>query len=168
MISAEDAARFLHHACRGLPDRVNGKAPAPREPQDAFFAATIEHALACFGSRILYPARPAFRDADLRTLYDLTREDLEQQTSLPYSPTQWKSSISWPGIVTRGASKSCGSAGLDARPHLHRTQVGIRHPTTRIPARKRSLRRLHRGPHRHRCVAQTLSRTPGRARRRAT
>ncbi len=85
MISAtEDATRFLHHACRGLPDRVNGKVPAPRAPQDAFFAATLEHALACFGSRILYPARPAFRDADLHALYDLTREDLEQQTSLPY------------------------------------------------------------------------------------
>ena len=65
MSAAEDAARFLHHACRGLPDRVNGKIPEPRTPHDAFFAATIEHALACFGSRILYPARPAFRDADL-------------------------------------------------------------------------------------------------------
>jgi hypothetical protein len=83
--AAEDAARFLHHACRGLPDRVNGKIPAPRAPHDAFFAATLEHALACFGSRILYPARPAFRDADLQALYELTREDLEQQTSLPYS-----------------------------------------------------------------------------------
>jgi hypothetical protein len=85
MSAAEDAARFLHHACRGLPDRVNGKAPQPRTPHDAFFAATLEHALACFGSRILYPARPAFRDADLQARYELTREDLEQQTSLPYS-----------------------------------------------------------------------------------
>jgi len=82
MYATEDAARFLHHACRGLPDRVNGK--TPRAPQDAFFATTIEHALACFGSRILYPARPAFRDADLHALFELTREDLEQQTSLPY------------------------------------------------------------------------------------
>lgn len=86
MVSAsEDAARFLHHACRGLPDRVNGKIPAAREPHDAFFAATIEHALACFGSRILYPARPAFRDSDLQAHYELTREDLERQTALPYS-----------------------------------------------------------------------------------
>jgi hypothetical protein len=83
--ATEDAARFLHHACRGLPDRINGKIPEPRGPQDAFFAATLEHALACFGSRILYPARPAFRDADLHELYELTREDLEQQTFLPYS-----------------------------------------------------------------------------------
>jgi hypothetical protein len=86
MISAaEDAARFLHHACRGLPDRVSGKIPELRSPHDAFFAATLENALACFGSRILYPARPAFRDADLRALYELTREDIEQQTALPYS-----------------------------------------------------------------------------------
>jgi len=85
MSAAEDAARFLHHACRGLPDRINGKIPEPRTPHDAFFAATFEHALACFGSRILYPARPAFRDADLQARYELTREDLEQQTSLPYS-----------------------------------------------------------------------------------
>jgi hypothetical protein len=85
MSAAEDAARFLHHACRGLPDRVNGKIPHLRTPHDAFFAATLEHALACFGSRVLYPARPAFRDADLQARYELTREDLEQQTSLPYS-----------------------------------------------------------------------------------
>jgi len=86
MVSAtEDATRFLYHACRGVPDRVNGKVPEPRSPQDAFFAATIENALACFGSRILYPARPAFRDAELHQLYELTHQDLEAQTSLPYS-----------------------------------------------------------------------------------
>jgi len=83
--ATEDAARFLHHACRGVPDRVNGKAPAPRAPEDAFFAATLENALACFGSRILYPARPAFRDTELQQLFDLTREDLEEQSSLPYA-----------------------------------------------------------------------------------
>jgi Haem-binding uptake, Tiki superfamily, ChaN len=83
--ATEDAARFLHQACRGLPDRINGKTPQPRNPPDAFFAASLEHALACFGSRILHPARPAFRDRDLQELYELTREDLEQRASLPYS-----------------------------------------------------------------------------------
>jgi hypothetical protein len=83
--ATEDAARFLHHACRGLPDRVNGKVPESLRPQDTFFAATLGNALACFGSRILHPARPAFRDSDLQELYNLTREDLEQQTSLSYS-----------------------------------------------------------------------------------
>ncbi len=85
MSAAEDAARFLHQACRGLPDRVYGNTPEPQTPHDAFFTATLENALACFGSRILYPARPAFRDADLQALYELTREDLELQTALPYA-----------------------------------------------------------------------------------
>jgi uncharacterized iron-regulated protein len=85
MFSAEDATRFLHHACRGLPHRVNGKAPATLAPEDGFYATVFEHALAFFGSRVLYPARSAFRDADLAELSDLTREDLEQQISLPYA-----------------------------------------------------------------------------------
>jgi len=85
MFSAEDATRFLHHACRGLPNRINGKTPAPLAPEDAFYATVFGHALAFFGSRVLYPARPAFRDADLAELSDLTREDLEQQTSLAFS-----------------------------------------------------------------------------------
>jgi Haem-binding uptake, Tiki superfamily, ChaN len=85
MISAtEDAARFLHHACRGVPDRINGKMPDLRAPEDAFFTATLENALSCFGSRILYPSRPAFRDADLNQLFEFTREDLEQRTLLPF------------------------------------------------------------------------------------
>lgn len=82
--ATEDAARFLHHACRGLPERVNGKLAEPRMALDAFFTSVLEEAIACFGSRILYPARPAFRDPDLYELYELTREDLEHETSLPY------------------------------------------------------------------------------------
>ncbi|MGB9199146.1 MAG: ChaN family lipoprotein [Terriglobales bacterium] len=82
--ATESAARFLHHACRGLPDRVNGKHHALRGGQDAFFAAVLEHALACFGSRILHPSRAPFRDADLEELHELTCEDLERQASLKY------------------------------------------------------------------------------------
>ena len=52
---------------------------------DAFYMAVFEHALAFLGSRILYPARPALRDADMAELFDVTREDLEQQTSLPFA-----------------------------------------------------------------------------------
>jgi hypothetical protein len=73
MHAAEDAARFLHHACRGLPQRlnghsVNGHAADGNEsnenscaltPLDAFYTHVIEHAVAYFGSRVLYPARPA-------------------------------------------------------------------------------------------------------------
>jgi hypothetical protein len=98
--SAEDATRFLHQACRGLPNRRGSQsflqqssllgAPGTYDAQamnqdDAFYTAVLEHAVAFFGSRILYPARPAFRDNDLAALLDITREDLEQETSLPFA-----------------------------------------------------------------------------------
>jgi hypothetical protein len=84
MTASEDAARFLHHACRGLPNLVNGKLPRPLPTEDAFYVGVLENALGHFGSRILYPMRPAFRDADLYEFYELTHEDLEQETELPY------------------------------------------------------------------------------------
>jgi Haem-binding uptake, Tiki superfamily, ChaN len=98
--SAEDATRFLHQACRGLPNRCASKAFLQQSSMlsplgaydaqsvnqdDAFYTAVLEHAVAFFGSRILYPARPAFRDNDLAALLDITREDLEQETSLPFA-----------------------------------------------------------------------------------
>jgi hypothetical protein len=95
--SAEDATRFLHQACRGLPNLSNGKAlgqrtaphaaaaTQPLDKDDAFYVAVFEHALAFFGSRILYPARAALRDIDIANLFDVTREDLEHQTSLPFA-----------------------------------------------------------------------------------
>jgi heme-binding uptake protein ChaN (Tiki superfamily) len=94
--AAEDATRFLHQACRGLPNLPNGKpldrhAAAQSLPvvqslgnDDLFFISVLEHALAFFGSRVLYPARPALRDSDIAELFDVTREDLEQQTSLAF------------------------------------------------------------------------------------
>jgi hypothetical protein len=67
MHAAEDATRFLHHACRGLPQRLNGHEANANQtenasaalPTDAFYARVIEHAVAYFGSRVLYPSRPA-------------------------------------------------------------------------------------------------------------
>jgi hypothetical protein len=107
---AEDATRFLHQACRGLPNVSNGKGlaqhvvqhnvqhnaktalnAAPIAPSrdvdknDTFYISVLEHALAFFGSRILHPARPALRDADIAELFEVTREDLEHQTSLPFA-----------------------------------------------------------------------------------
>ena len=61
MYAAEEAARFLHHACRGLPARAELN-PRPREPRTISTPA-IEYALGYFGSRVLYPARPASDDA---------------------------------------------------------------------------------------------------------
>ena len=56
MYAAEEAARFLHHACRGLPYRGNVWDAGEHEQ-------AVEHALAYFGSRVLYPARTEGADA---------------------------------------------------------------------------------------------------------
>jgi hypothetical protein len=79
MEATEEAARFLHHACRGLPRRVNGHVPAPLEGPDLFYAKAIEHAVGYFGSRVLCPSRPPARESELYELYDETREDVEQR-----------------------------------------------------------------------------------------
>jgi len=68
--AAEDAARFLHQACQGLPQRRNGHSEESGANQDRdlkvtlddFYARVIEHAVAYFGSRVLYPSRPAPED----------------------------------------------------------------------------------------------------------
>jgi len=67
MHAAEDATRFLHQACQGLPQRLNGHAEEcavsgnsrNMTPIDECYARLIEHAVAYFGSRVLHPARPA-------------------------------------------------------------------------------------------------------------
>jgi len=65
MHAAEDATRFLHQACQGLPQRLDGHSgtePVVADEQrvlDCFYARVIEHAIAYFGSRVLYPSRPA-------------------------------------------------------------------------------------------------------------
>jgi hypothetical protein len=68
MHAAEDATRFLHQACQGLPQRLNGRfanenaggETAGRNASvDRFYARVMEHAVAYFGSRVLYPSRPA-------------------------------------------------------------------------------------------------------------
>ena len=71
--ATEDATRFLHQACRGLPDLLQRQARSLRRGgQPALTETTrftkpcFEHALAFFGSRILHPARPALRDARRR------------------------------------------------------------------------------------------------------
>src|SRR6266436_3690297 len=46
--SAEDATRFLHQACRGLPNLCNTPVAQPLAIDDAFYMAVFEHALAFF------------------------------------------------------------------------------------------------------------------------
>jgi len=58
MYTAEEAARFLHHACRGLPLLRNRKLPrASLGRKDRFYIRIAEDTLAWFGSRVLYPMR---------------------------------------------------------------------------------------------------------------
>ena len=65
MHTAEDATRFLHQACQGLPHRQNGQAATEtadadeHRAADRFYIRAVEHAIAYFGSRILHPSRPA-------------------------------------------------------------------------------------------------------------
>jgi hypothetical protein len=70
MHAAEDATRFLHQACQGLPRRLNGthangNEDSPLAP-DAFYARVIENAVAYFGSRVLCPSRPAHPEVSLQ------------------------------------------------------------------------------------------------------
>lgn len=74
MHAAEDAARFLHHACQGLPQSHSDESSTAHDDLslnhgdrlralDRFYARVMEHAIAYFGSRVLYPSRPAPADA---------------------------------------------------------------------------------------------------------
>jgi Haem-binding uptake, Tiki superfamily, ChaN len=62
---AEEAARFVHHACLypAAWDEAAGVAAEER-----FYASVVEHALGYFGSRVLCPSRPAARGFNLGEL----------------------------------------------------------------------------------------------------
>ena len=78
MYAAEEAARFLHHACRGLPSREG--TGETRGNTTHFYAQTMEFALGYFGSRVLYPARPEAEDAGSRELPEEAPESLRKRT----------------------------------------------------------------------------------------
>ena len=95
---SEDATRFLHHACRGLPDRLNGSflnRSGTRDGSktvcgtDIFYTRVVEHAVAYFGSRVLYPARPVPQSGDLPVL---SRTSIEKaaQTAVRDDPGQFE------------------------------------------------------------------------------
>jgi hypothetical protein len=77
MYAAEEAARFLHHACRGLPAR---RGSLEASASAGFYAQTIEYALGYFGSRVLYPARPLAEDSGSRELPEETLESEGKKT----------------------------------------------------------------------------------------
>jgi hypothetical protein len=79
MYAAEEAARFLHHACRGLPALGDGKA-AVAGGSGHFYARTIEYALGYFGSRVLYPARTESADIGSREFAEDALESEHKRT----------------------------------------------------------------------------------------
>jgi len=75
MYVAEEAARFLHHACRGLTSGANMHSDK-NENSDRLYCLTVEHALGYFGSRVLYPARSPKDESLLPAKLDLNPERL--------------------------------------------------------------------------------------------
>jgi Haem-binding uptake, Tiki superfamily, ChaN len=79
---AEEAARFVHHACQGtLSEAADSQ---PQASEDRFYRRVLQEALAFLGSRVLYPARAAVRESDLYVLYAQPREAIEEQTVYSY------------------------------------------------------------------------------------
>jgi hypothetical protein len=76
--AAEETARFLHHACQGLPNRRKNAPSLDRS--DQFYSAVVEHALGYFGSMVLDPARPAAENENVRELSrpELSRAELSR------------------------------------------------------------------------------------------
>ncbi len=80
--AAEEAARFVHHACQGTLRRA---APGIQlSPEDAFYARVVSEAVAYFGSRVLCPMRPSIHEADLYPLYAQPQEEIESKTIYSY------------------------------------------------------------------------------------
>ncbi len=77
---AEQAARFLHCACRASLWRDKAEPTA----EDRFYTRALEEALAYFGSRVLCPERPALRELDVYTRYAQPREQIEDLTGFRY------------------------------------------------------------------------------------
>lgn len=81
--AAEDAAEFVHTVCSGALGGAQAEAPAAAA-EDGFYRTVLEQALADFGSRVLYPARPAMREQDLYALYAQPREAVEERSICSY------------------------------------------------------------------------------------
>ena len=67
--AAEQAARFVHHACRSNVSKY-------QSPEDAFYGRIVETALAFLGSKILCPSRKLYDESQLRGEYGKPEEQL--------------------------------------------------------------------------------------------
>ncbi len=83
--AAQPVAHFVHCACRGVLTQHRANPAQPElTREDVFYARVLEIALADFGARVLYPARPAVRESELYILYSEPREKIEEQSILSY------------------------------------------------------------------------------------
>ncbi|MGI9102019.1 MAG: ChaN family lipoprotein [Terriglobales bacterium] len=80
-VGAEEATRFVHHACQGT---LWKRPEPPVSSEDRFYGRVMRQALAFLGSRVLYPARAPVRESDLYALYAQPREAIEEQTIYRY------------------------------------------------------------------------------------
>src|SRR3954468_5464760 len=67
--AAEQAARFVHHACRA-------GSPKYRSPEDAFYGHVLQSALAFLGSKILCPSRKLYDEAQVHAQYAKPEHEL--------------------------------------------------------------------------------------------
>ena len=73
--AAEQAARFVHHACRADVSKYHS-------PEDGFFGRVLEAALAFLGSKILCPSRKLYDEAQLRGEYGKPERELPPRMTL--------------------------------------------------------------------------------------
>ena len=79
--ASEAVARFVHRAFQ------TSEPPAlAADPTDSFYVVALSHALADFGSRVLFPARPAMRELDLYAYYAQPPDQVEEQTGFRCHP----------------------------------------------------------------------------------
>jgi hypothetical protein len=67
--AAEQAARFVHHACRA-------GSPKYHAPEDAFYGHVLQSALAFLGSKILCPSRKLYDEAQVHAQYAKPEHEL--------------------------------------------------------------------------------------------
>jgi hypothetical protein len=84
--AAGQCARFLHLSCSGRLGeyRARDAEEGQRSVESLFYCCVLDEALKDFGPRILHPARPMSRDADLYALYACAPEEIERQMLCTY------------------------------------------------------------------------------------
>jgi len=102
-VAAEDAGRFLHHACRGLPLRADA---FTSNAECDFYSDVLEHALAHFSSHALCPVRS--KDDDDSEIPPSSFRTIKA----PVRRAQWESAARTAG---QGLGKSLYAAYVQGR-----------------------------------------------------